>query len=104
MTFIKSTRTALSFSKNNFSLIDVINAILDIEKYSIHLSERAEMRQIKFFAYHVNVNFDCNRITDSVEDLCKFFDVECFNKSKLIDLLAEIDHSEGLVNRIASQY
>lgn len=103
MKFISIARRVLAHKLDKYSLIDVVNAIIEMEELSSSIAERAEWKLsyvISKMNYKIYQNFDVTEITDSNEDLIEFFGIRV-NKGKIGTLLiiGDIDHIDGVVNQ-----
>ena len=100
MTFIQIARRVLAHNLENYSLIDVVNGVLEMEDLSINASERAEMKLhntlSKFYG-----NFDVTKITDSNEDLMNFFQINVWQpKIETLMTILDIEYDCGILNHI----
>ena len=103
MKFIQIARRALAHNLENYSLIDVVNAIIEMEELSSSIAERAERKLsyiISKMNYKIYQNFDVTKVTDSNEDLIEFFGIRV-NEGKIgtLIIIGEIDHIDGVVNQ-----
>ena len=100
MKFISIARRILAFKKEKYSLIDVVNAIIEMEDLSIDASERAEWK-LSYIISKMSSNFDVSKIADSNEDLIEFFGIRV-NEGKIETLMTigDIDHIDGVVNQV----
>ena len=100
MTFISIARRALAFNKDNYSLIDVVNSVLEMEELSINASERAEMK-LSYSLSKMYRNFDVTKITDSNEELMNFFEINVWQpKIETLMTIDDIDYDCGIINHV----
>ena len=104
MKFISIARRVLAFKNDKYSLIDVVNAIIEMEELSSSIAERAERKLsyiISKMNYKIYQNFDVTKVTDSNEDLIEFFGIRV-NEGKIGTLMTigDIDHIDGVVNHV----
>jgi len=100
MKFIQIARRVLAYNLENYSLIDVVNGVLEMEEFSISTSERAEMK-LSYSLSKMYENFDVTKITDTNEELIEFFRIYVAKpKIDTLMTIGEIDYDSGIINHI----
>ena len=103
--FVSIARRVLAHKLENYSLIDVVNSVLEMEELSINASERADGKLhntlSKMYRTKMYRNFDVTKITDSNEDLIDFFQINVWQpKIETLMTIIDIEYDEGIINYI----
>ena len=100
MKSIQIARRVLAHNLENYSLIDVVNSVLEMEELSINASERAD-RKLHYTLSKMYRNFDVTKITDSNEELINFFEIKVWQpKIETLMTIIDIEYDCGIVNHI----